>query len=213
MPIWQKPLLHTGDILFELMTFEGSVRVMPEDIGSEREESVRKSLGKTYENNILADTECVVLAVTRAWDVEGGAIEVEDPGIHYDAKFEALVFVPKLHEVVVGHVVDITDFGVFIRFGPIDGLCHVSQVVNDYVSHDKKSETLITKQGNKTLKVGDTVRARVTGVSLEKKEVNKITLTMRQPGLGNVEWLKAEKEEKKKPTKNTTKKAEGKKSK
>lgn len=213
MPIWQKPLLHTGDILFELMTFEGSVRVMPEDIGSEREESVRKSLGKTYENNILADTECVVLAVTRAWDVEGGAIEVEDPGIHYDAKFEALVFVPKLHEVVVGHVVDITDFGVFIRFGPIDGLCHVSQVVNDYVSHDKKSETLITKQGNKTLKVGDTVRARVTGVSLEKKEVNKITLTMRQPGLGNVEWLKAEKEEKKKPAKNTTKKAEGKKSK
>ncbi len=213
MPIWQKPLLHTGDILFELMTFEGSVRVMPEDIGSEREESVRKSLGKTYENNILADTECVVLAVTRAWDVEGGAIEVEDPGIHYDAKFEALVFVPKLHEVVVGHVVDITDFGVFIRFGPIDGLCHVSQVVNDYVSHDKKSETLITKQGNKTLKVGDTVRARVTGVSLEKKEVNKITLTMRQPGLGNVEWLKAEKEEKKKPAKNTTKKAEGKKAK
>ncbi len=188
------------------MTFEGSVRVMPEEIGSEKEESVRKSLGKTYENKILADTG-VILAVTRAWEITGGAIEVEDPGIHYDARFEALVFVPKLHEVVVGHVVDITDFGVFIRFGPIDGLCHVSQVVNDYVSHDKKSETLTTKQGNKTLKVGDTVRARVTGVSLEKKEVNKITLTMRQPGLGNVEWLKAEKEEKKNPTKGKTKAA------
>ncbi len=205
-----KPLLCTGDILFELMTFEGSVRVMPEEIGSEKEESVRKSLGRTYENKILADTG-VILAVTRAWDVEGGAIEVEDPGVFYDAHFEALVFVPKLHEIVVGQVVDITDFGVFIRFGPIDGLCHVSQVVNDYVSHDKKSEMLITKQGNKTLKVGDTVRARVTGVSLEKKEVNKITLTMRQPGLGNIEWLKEEKEEKKKPVKSPVKKAESKK--
>lgn len=189
------------------MTFEGSVRVVPEDIGGQREEAVRKSLGRTYENKVLPDTG-VVLAITRAWDIAGGAIEVEDPGVHYDVKFEALVFVPKVHEMILGHVVDITDFGVFVRFGPIDGLCHISQVVNDFVSYDKKTYVLTTKQSNKTLKVGETVKARVIGVSLEKKDVNKINLTMRQPGLGSLEWLKMEKEAKTKPAKGGKKEKE-----
>lgn len=198
--------------MFELMTFEGSVRVLPEDIGSARDEAVRKSLGRTYENKVLPDIG-VVLAITRAWDIAGGTIEVDDAGVHYTAKYEALVFVPKVHEMVLGHVVDITDFGVFIRFGPIDGLCHISQVVNDFVSYDKKTYVLTTKQANKTLKVGETVKARVIGVSLEKKDVNKINLTMRQPGLGSLEWLKMDKEAKTKPAKGGKKEDEGKKKK
>lgn len=178
--------------MFEIMTLEDSVRVIPENISSTKEESVRMGLGSKYENKIVME-HCVILAITDILEVHGGAIEVEDAGIHYDAKFKALVFVPKLHEVVEGNVVDITEFGVFVRFGPIDGMCHISQIVNDFISFDRKSGILSGKDSNKNLKINDTVRTRVIGVSLDKKEINKINLTMRQPGLGAIEWLEAEK--------------------
>jgi len=182
--------------VFKLVTFEDKIPVPPEYIGElEEEEAVKKALTAKYENKTLRDVG-VVLAITKVLKVGEGEMKVEDPSIYYPATAEALVWLPRLHEVVEGTVVDITDFGVFIRFGPIDGLCHISQVINDYVSYDKKTGVLTARQSRKTLRVGDVVRARVTGVSLEKKEVNKITLTMRQPGLGSMEWLEEEKKKK-----------------
>jgi len=180
--------------MFELSTFEDDVRVTPENIGGKKEDSVSRSLIQKYENRIFPDIG-VVLSITKVLDVKGGTIRVDDPGIYYNAKFEAMVFTPRLHEVVEGTVIDITDFGVFVRFGPIDGLCHISQVVNDYVSRDPKANVLVAKKSGRTLKIGDIVRARITAISLEKKEVNKISLTMRQPGLGSLEWLEMDRKE------------------
>lgn len=181
--------------MYEIITVEDSIRVQPENIGLDKKESVMKALASKYENKIIMELG-VMLAVTEAFDITGGAIEVEDAGIHYDAKFRAMIFVPKLHEVIEGNVVDITEFGVFVRFGPLDGMCHISQIVNDFISYDRKTGVLSGKDSSKNLKVGDTVRARVIGVSLDKKEINKINLTMRQPGLGAIEWLEAEKKAK-----------------
>ncbi len=181
--------------MYEIITVEDSIRVQPENIGLDKKESVMKALASKYENKIIMELG-VMLAVTEAFDITGGAIEVEDAGIHYDAKFRAMIFVPKLHEVIEGNVVDITEFGVFVRFGPLDGMCHISQIVNDFISYDRKTGVLSGKDSSKNLKVGDIVRARVIGVSLDKKEINKINLTMRQPGLGAIEWLEAEKKAK-----------------
>ncbi len=181
--------------MYEIITVEDSIRVQPENIGLDKKESVMKALASKYENKILMELG-VVLAVTEALEVTGGEIEVEDAGIHYNAKFRAMIFVPKLHEVIEGNVVDITEFGVFVRFGPLDGMCHISQIVNDFISYDRKTGVLSGKDSSKNLKVGDIVRARVIGVSLDKKEINKINLTMRQPGLGAIEWLEAEKKAK-----------------
>ena len=147
--------------MFELATFEDEIRVPPENIGGKKEDVVLKSLVQKYENHIIPDVG-VVLAVTQVSDVKGGIIKADDPGIFYSSKFEAMLFVPKLHEVVEGTVIDITDFGVFVRFGPIDGMCHISQVINDYVSRDTKANVIVAKKTGKVLKVGDTVRARIT---------------------------------------------------
>ena len=181
--------------MFELLTIEDNVRVSPEHIGLGKKEAVIASLASKYENKIIMEYG-VVLAITDVLEVTGGTIEVDDAGIYYSAKFTAMTFVPKLHEVVEGTVVDITDFGVFVRFGPIDGMCHISQIVNDFISYDRKSGILSGKDSNKNLKIGDEVRARIIGISLDKKEINKINITMRQPGLGAIAWLEAEKEAK-----------------
>lgn len=169
------------------------MRVPPKNLCSDIREAVRTSLAEKYENRILRD-HGVILAVMEVSGVGEGKILVEDPGVHYTAKFIALVYQPRLHEVVEGQVVDITNFGVFVRIGPLDGLCHVSQVINDFVSFDRKTGVLSARDTKRTMKVGDAVRSRIIAISLEKKEVNKINLTMRQPGLGKPEWILEDKE-------------------
>ena len=82
--------------------------------------------------------------------------------------------------------------------GPIDGLVHVSQVTDDFISYNEKTGTLTGKESGKVLKEGDSVRAKV--VTLSMKPVitdSKIGLTMRQPGLGKLDWI----DEAKKPKK------------
>jgi DNA-directed RNA polymerase subunit E' len=107
---------------------------------------------------------------------------------------------PKEHEVVEG-IGDITEFGAFVRCGALDGLVHVSQIMDDFVSYDEKNSQLVGKQTHRTLKEGDQVRARIISISF--KEQSKLGLTMRQPMLGSMKWSteEAPKEEKPKPKK------------
>ncbi len=184
--------------MYVVATIEDRVRVPPEWMNEDKKVAIKKALAQKYENKIVPELEGVVLAIMDILEVGQGRLIVEDPGVHYPVKFKALVFKPMLNEVVEGQVVDIAEFGVFVRFGPIDALCHISQVTNDYLSYDRKNIMLVGRDTKKTLRVGHIVRARIIGVSMKKSEQNKIILTMRQPGLGALEWIKMEREEKEK---------------
>ncbi len=199
------PLRTEDDNMFQIQQFEESIRVPPKYIGLDVKESVRKSLAERYENRVIKDIG-VILAINEVGDIGEGKIMIEDAGVYYKTSFEALVYKPKLYEIITGQVVDITNFGVFVRFGPIDGLCHVSQVINDYVSFEEKTRTLAARDSKRVLKIGDAVRARIIAVSLNKKEVNKINITMRQPDLGSLEWIREEYDAKKKAENSKAKK-------
>jgi len=75
--------------------------------------------------------------------------------------------------------------------GPIDGLLHVSQITDDFISYDAKNARLVTKNGGKSIAEGDHVRARIVAVSINEREPkeSKIGLTMRQTALGKLQWL------------------------
>jgi len=80
-----------------------------------------------------------------------------------------------------------------VSIGPFDGLLHVSQITDEYMAYDEKNARLVSKDTNKFLAEGDRVRARIIAVSLNEKDPrgSKIGLTMRQTGLGKIEWLEA----------------------
>ena len=116
-----------------------------------------------------------------------------DGGTFHRVEFQALTFYPKLQEIVNGELVDITDFGAFVRIGPTDALLHLSQVMDDYLKSDVASGMIVANQSGKTLKVGSTIRARITAVSLGKAaSMGKIGITCRQPFLGAEEWIEEE---------------------
>jgi len=181
--------------MYKRLTIQDSVRVPPQHLGENVSNSVRDGLREEVEGQIIEDVG-VVIGVEGVNSVEGGDIEPEDAGIHYNVEYKAIVFDPKLHEVVNGEVVDITDFGAFIRIGPFDGLCHVSQVMDEYVNLDEEADMLISEDQDRALEKADTVTTRIIAVSLGKQDTNKINLTMRQPGLGKKEWIQLYEEEK-----------------
>ena len=78
-------------------------------------------------------------------------------------------------------------------------MIHISQTMDDYVSFSK-TNTLLGKVSKKILKQGDLCIARIVAIS-HKGDSPKIGLTMRQPGLGKLEWIKEEKIKKEKEDK------------
>lgn len=85
-------------------------------------------------------------------------------------------------DVVEGTVVNILDFGAFIRLNQgVDGLLHVSQISNEHI-----------KTPSDKLSIGDKVEVKVTDIDGEDK---KISLSMKEESSESVEEEKEEKEE------------------
>ncbi|EGQ42794.1 MAG: DNA-directed RNA polymerase, rpoE [Candidatus Nanosalina sp. J07AB43] len=174
--------------MYNRLDVADSIRVPPKNLGEDLEESIKQALKDNVEGTISKEAG-VVLSVDTINSIEGGEIEPEDAGVHYETEYEAVVYEPEMKEVVNGEVVDITSFGAFIRIGPLDGLCHVSQIMDEYVNLDEENNMLVSDEGDKTLEIGDKVTARIIAVSLGNEDSNKINLTMRQPGLGKDCWI------------------------
>jgi DNA-directed RNA polymerase subunit E' len=183
--------------MYRILTVEDKIRVPPEKLGLPVQQAVKKAIGEKLEG-MLDPKLGVILSVVDIEKVGDGNILPEDPGVHYQTRFKLLTFKPELHELVCGDVIDNTEFGCFVSIGPIDGLVHISQLMDDFVSFDSRHSTFIGRETKKQLKEGDQVRGRV--ISISWGERNKIGLTMRQPYLGSLTWIEEEKKKAKKKT-------------
>jgi len=174
------------------------VRVEPNKFGMDTDEAVRTQLEESYSGFQDKDIGTVV-AVLDVKEVKEGIIIPGDGAAYYESTFKLIVFRPELQELVYGTIEEITNFGAFISMGPIRGMIHISQTMDDFVSFSD-SGVLTGKDGKKNLVQGDKCIARIVAISY-KGEEPKIGLTMRQPGLGKLDWVKAEKEKTTKQTK------------
>ena len=181
--------------MYKILTVEDTIRVPPKRFG----EDLKKAITAEFENNTAGRIDKnmgIILAVTSVDQTSEGKIIMGDGAIYYNVTFDILIYQPVINEVVEGSVTEITEFGAFVNFGPMDGLVHVSQVTEDFMSYDPKSAVLSGKETKKSLKVGDDVRARIITVSLKNKfSDSKVGLTMRQPYLGKLQWLEDDRKE------------------
>jgi len=181
--------------MFYEVLVKDHVRVEPSKFGLDTDEAVRLQLEESYSG--FQDKEIgTVVAVLEILEVNEGIIIPGDGAAYYESTFKLVVFKPELQELVYGNIEEITNFGAFINLGVIRGMIHISQTMDDFVSFSD-SGVLSGKDGKKSLVKGDKCMARIVAVSY-KGEEPKIGLTMRQPGLGKLDWVKAEKEKTKK---------------
>ena len=175
--------------LFKLITLEDTIRIPPETFGNPLEAVGHQQVKAKYEG--IVDEELgYVIAVTDVKVSPVGKIIPGDGATYHKVTFSLLTFYPKIQEVLEGEVVEIADFGAFVRIGPIDALLHVSQLMDDFISYDEKQGVLLGKETKRKLTSGDQVRVRITAVSLGRAgSSGKIGVTARQPFLGKLEWI------------------------
>ena len=176
--------------MFYKVNIEDHVRVPPNMFGLGAEEAIQKKLSDLYEGYISKELGIVidVISVSKIYE---GVIIPGDGAIYYKTEFSVIVFKPEMQEVLVGSVRDIADFGVFLNLGAIEGMIHISQTMDDFVTFGK-DKVLLGKETKNTLKVGDICRAKVVAISYKDLSNPRIGLTMRSKGLGKLEWLRAE---------------------
>lgn len=185
--------------MYLVSKIEDTVRIPPNRFGDPLKDVAVEILNESYVGKI--DKKLGLMVTVKEIEKIGtGKVIMGDGAAYHDVTFNALFFKPELHEIVEGEVIEITEFGAFIRIGPMDGLVHVSQVTDDYINYEGKRGALMGKESKKSLEEGNMVRARIVALSLKGKssKETKIGLTMRQPGLGRFEWIEEEKKKKKK---------------
>lgn len=172
--------------MYKLVTFKESVRIPPALFGMKLKKAALEMLREQHERTVDKD-HGVLVSMHDAEIKSPGRVIHGDGAAYFDVEFDALCFKPVVNEVVDGEVSEIVEFGAFVRLGPLDGLVHVSQVANDYLTYDKKTQSLIGRQTKKTLAKGDFVRAKVATVSIKDSVLStKVALTMRPEGLGKI---------------------------
>jgi len=178
--------------LFSVSTLIDIVRIPPNLFGTGLKKAAESILKSKYESMINAELGYIIMVMDAKVETMGKMIP-GDGGTFHRVEFQALTFYPKLQEIVQGELVDITEFGAFVRIGPTDALLHLSQIMDDYLKSDVAAGIILANQSGRTLKVNSGIRARITAVSLGKAaSMGKIGITCRQPFLGADEWIEEE---------------------
>ena len=176
--------------MYYMTKIEDTVRIPPYRFDDPLEEVAIQTLNDTY-NGRLDKKLGLLICVNEIEEIGEGRLIMGDGASYHNVVFNAIFFKPEQQEVIDGEVIEIAEFGAFVRIGPMDGLVHVSQVTDDYINYDSKRGALLAKESNRT---------RIVAISLKDNSTKntKIGLTMRQNNLGRFEWIEEAKNKNKK---------------
>ena len=176
-----------GYLIYYISTIKYTLRVPPNRFDQNLTEILLELARESLEERILEKLGFIV-AVLEAGDITIGRLIPGNAGAFYDAEFKILSYIPERGEVIEGQVIELIDFGAFVRVSTIDALCHVSQMADDFFSYNSGQDILIGKQTNLTIRRDEIVRGRIVVVGLQRNAI-RVGVTMRQPGLGKLDWI------------------------
>ncbi len=190
--------------MYLIVEREEVIRIPPPMLGEDVDDivwqlAVDKIEGSVYsfsreEVKDASERKYVIVLLMDLKRVGDGVIVPGDGAVYQKVRFKALAYHPEIQEVVLGSVVDVLKFGAFLRIGPLDGLLHISQVMDDIIDVDVEGKRLIGKESKRILRNGDKAIVRIVALSINDANPrhSKIGLTMRQSGLGNLKWFETE---------------------
>lgn len=173
--------------MFYKVVVKDHIRVSPASFEKELKDAVIGEIRNKYTGFISRELG-IVIDVIDVQEIGDGILIPGDGAPYYQTTFELMVFEPENHEILSGKIKDIADFGAFITMGPIDGMVHISQTMNDFVSYSK-DKVLMGKESQRTLHVGDKCVAKIIAISYKDPRNPKFGLTMRGEGLGKEDWI------------------------
>lgn len=179
--------------MYHVLTCRDRVRLPAQYFAMKLEDALQQILREKYERRIDKDAG-VMLAVWNAKADGDGTVIPGDNAAYYDVGFDVLCYLPQVNEIIETDVSEIVEFGAFLTLGPMEGLVHLSQIANDFLTFNKKTMSFTGRESKKAIKKGDHVYAKISTVSMKTSiPETKIGLTMRPDGLGKEEWLAGKK--------------------
>jgi DNA-directed RNA polymerase subunit E' len=178
--------------MFYKIELKDHIRVPPNLFSLPIEDAVLKRIKIKFSGFISRDIG-VVIDIAGIKDIGEGVLIPGDGAPYYEVSFELLTYKPEMQEIILCRIKDIAEFGAFADIGPIDGMIHISQTMDDFVSYSK-DKTLLGKETKRTLRVNDVCKARIIAISFKDVLNPKLGLTMRQQGLGRLDWIKEDEE-------------------
>jgi DNA-directed RNA polymerase subunit E' len=176
-------------------------------------ENIQESIEESIDAKHTREENGVFLGVTEIKKVgESGDILPEKPEIYFDVEYTGLFFQPQAGEIVQGVVVDVAEFGPFVRIGPVDALAHISQITVEKMTYNPQQDVIANKDNKMVIQTGDQLLAAVANSTISPDRM-RVNLTMRQDGLGLLKWLTKEKGKKKAEAKEEKPEGKGKKEK
>lgn len=178
--------------MFRLVGIQDIVAIPPSMLNPKVDISrvILDILREKYEDKFMENLGYVICVLNAKYTPRAILIP-GNPKIFNEVEAEIVTWYPLDKEVVEAEVADVKEFGVFLRIGRIEGLVHISQIIDDQVSYDKKGIRIIAKKTKRILEKRALVRARIISVSYSSPSPSfKLAFTMRQPFLGRIEWIK-----------------------
>jgi DNA-directed RNA polymerase subunit E' len=177
------------------------VRIPPSKFTRSLESTVLEELRSKYENVLvyIDDPErntrhlAVIVAIVSAKADPLGVLIPGNGASYHDVEFEFIAFSPFVKEIVEGEVASVTRSGLYVNLGVIDGFIHINQVADEHVSFDPATGSLVLEESRRRVERGDVVRARVYTTGILPGKGIRIHMTMRQPELGKIDWIKEKK--------------------
>jgi len=181
---------------------EDVVRIPPEKLTGDIQQVCEDIARQTFECKIEGKNSYALL-VMNVKPIGFGKVVHGDGAVYQHVEYDKVVFEVGMDEIISGNVVGIIKFGAFVRCGPLDGLLHISQIMDDRISVDETNQRLIGKETKRDIRLDDTVRCRIVYVKgmneRAPRESVQIGLSMRQPGLGKLAWMEDERKPKEEP--------------
>ena len=171
--------------MFYELKLKDYISLTPDLFDSDLEDAINKKVIEKY-SDFNEEQLGLVLSVVSIDNIGEGFKLPEDYSRHYTVEFSVLTFKPELNEVAFGSVSSITTFGAFVDIGPIEALVHQSQIMNDQISNE--NGIIIGQKSKNQLKEGEEVLGSIVAVSFKDIKNIRLGMTLRQPGLGGVNW-------------------------
>jgi DNA-directed RNA polymerase subunit E' len=184
-------VLFEGGYMYSVLTCTDRVRLPANFFSMKLDDALTQILREKYERRIDKDSG-ISLAVWNVKPLGDGVVIPGDNAAYYDVQFDVLSYMPQVNEIIESQVSELVEFGAFLSMGPLEGLAHLSQMANDFLTYNKKTMAFTGRESKKSIKKGDHVFAKISTVSVKGSiPETKIGLTMRPDGLGKEEWISA----------------------
>ena len=172
---------------------EDTIRIPAEYIreGQSLVDHIDSLANDAFEGRFDVDENYTVLTFDHK-PVGRGRIIHGDGAIYQAVSFKALLFNMENNEVVDGYVSDVSEYGAFVRIGPVEALLHKSQILDEPIQVNMGIRRIEGSQSGKHIEEGSHVRSRVVSKAINQNDprASKIGLNCKMDGLGAANWLK-----------------------